>query len=195
MGRYPIGKHAMTDAERKRRQRERSRKATPPHGPQAKPQVSTSRDAAQVADPAPEIAALKTENANLRAELESRKGDDFADAITRRVNAEMPKYQQAFAEAQAISKYHEGYIENWMYPQILARFHPNYSGYKGKKDDEIFNALKGLEAVLRKKAVPPLPPDIPKTRAEWDALKRQVKRERAAKRRANKEVKTRKAIR
>ncbi len=172
----------MTSTERSRRHREKVRASTQAGAAHADPEIMK-----QFAALKRDYASLKDENAKLRVELENRKPDsEFTDEINtrltneinRRLNEEMPRWRQALANAEAISKHHEGYIEHWMYPKILSRFHEDFiktlrcidPDYKGaEKDKQIFNVLKELEPILRKKANKPIPPAFPATAAELDA--------------------------
>ena len=70
MGRRPIGKRAMTDAERQRRHRQRTRK------PILK--CDTSGRALTKADMTALIATLAQQNAELRSSLEHRFGEHIA---------------------------------------------------------------------------------------------------------------------
>jgi hypothetical protein len=176
MGRPPIGKARMTNAEKQRRYREKLHEAA-----KASPKAAEANTRSGSAAKAREIARLKAEleamrNAKRAAEPEidlatlsmnarqkfdaairqyRRKLDlEFAarvsEEVKRVLDQWLPEYHEKLAEAERILNSYQGIMPRVQFRKILACLHPDRS-MSDQKLNEAFNIVEKLEAVLVKK--------------------------------------------
>jgi hypothetical protein len=114
----------------------------------------------------------------------------FHAAVNARVqefleNTIMPKLQEEQAEARRVMEARKGVMDRKSYKKILSCLHPDRVTDPGQKAlyEEAFRLFTILEKrLLDEKNSPTQFVNLPKTRAEWDELKRQESERRKSKR-------------
>ena len=169
MGRPPIGKAAMSGAERTRRYRLK-RGLDKPVTKVTKPRADTVAPlAARIAELERHISEVEQERDTALTDLASmRKMLDDGHVV--------------IAQATAILAA-RGIMPAGMYKTVLHSVHPDRVTDKKMKAryEEAFKFVKEHERALAKKPPPPQPADLPRTAAEWAARKVWVQEERKAK--------------
>jgi len=102
----------------------------------------------------------------------------------------MPGYQEKLDEADSIVKARKGVMTRKMYTLILSCLHPDSrNAVTDAKLKAAFIAWKDTKLLLMsEKEEPTEKPWVPRTYAEWEAIKAKVKADRKAKRAANKKT-------
>jgi hypothetical protein len=213
MGRPPIGKVAMTTAERVRRYRLKhgtDKPVTKPVTKAAPDHTALAQAKQELAQARAEITALKDQLARERKRHEAAeaKVDNAASPTTASVEqlqARILDLEQRLEEARkeavkarAFISAAEDFLDrkarivpHSMYQTLLHSSHPDrVTDPKMKaRYQKVFVFLKEHERTLAKRKPPPPPPPMPRTLAEWDAAKWHAREERKAKRAAAKAAK------
>jgi hypothetical protein len=173
MGRPPIGKAAMTGAERVRKHREK-------HAAEA-PVTNVTKPAS--VDHA-ELARVKARI----AEVEQQRDEALADRAT--VSKMLDDGHRVIAQAKMILAA-KAFVPADVYKTVLHAVHEDrVTDPKMKaRYRTAFQFLKDNERALAKKPLPPKPVGVPSTWEEWETLKLHAQEERRAKRAAKRAAK------
>jgi hypothetical protein len=187
MGRPPIGKTAMTDAERQRRHRAQQAVTKPVTKP-AQPDPATAVLKARIAelDPASLSATaqkkLETAIRQHKRQLDAQFSQAVNDRVKEVLDNWLPDYEQKLREAERVINTYEGLISRADFRKIWACLHPD-RGASQTMLAEAFDIFSKHEQVLVKKEkeqrTPKMP--FPRTYAEAMAMKQAVKEQRRAK--------------
>jgi hypothetical protein len=183
MGRKPIGKHAMTGAERQRRRRSKLRDS----GHVTKPKTGKEyRDSGDVTKPREQFdpaAAPKTWREKYEAAERRRQREYEArvqQRVQQRVRAEVtkiidemviPAWRQKVQRADMILSRDKGVMSRATYRNILACLHTDRA-MSDERMKAAFIAFEELEKTLVKQEMPSGGPELPRTVAEWEARRR-----------------------
>jgi hypothetical protein len=188
VGRAPIGKKAMSGAERIRRWREAHPK--PAKEPAADAalraeiaklrkenatlQASIAQGSSDAGDGDPETPRWRSERRRLR-QLEAQLEERVLREIKKRVDeVVLPHFKRTEEEYKRGINCHNGYIKKAEYNKMLHALHPDSRGsITERRLAEAFDLFKGLERILvrREERRPLEGSDIPSTFEELDAAR------------------------
>jgi hypothetical protein len=173
MGRPPIGKAAMTSAERVRRHRAKHGTGKPVTKPVTKQNIETPKGIGPLSMSAQEKldAAVRQEKKRLASEFERRVQDEINKRVDEMV---LPHWKEQIKQAKTLYDRRKALMDKETFNTIRRALHPDSrNAISDKKLGEAFDAFMRLEKyLLNEKDSPTEFSDLPASAAEWDRMRR-----------------------